>query len=186
MCFWHLMNKCDIFDKLFKGIKKYVLKNNANFQILTWFKHNNLNSTERSKHENLSISMISLFFQDGFCTLNHSILHSGRGQQRFDNGWMWFAGFASFLLLFLFLRFPRSVEPPNFRAAQRFRKLVNLGNGLKSLSLCSVCCLLTKRNQINYLFSFFIFGLRALPSVIFYFFWMKLNCDWNSFFYIFI
>lgn len=88
-------------------------------------------------------------------------------------------GFCVFLTFVSFLRFPRSVEPPNFRAAQRFRKLVNLGNGLQSLSLCSVCCLLTKRNQIYYLFSFFIFGLRALPSVIFFFLdeiklWLKL------------
>lgn len=108
--------------------------------------------------------------------LNRSILHSGRGQ-RFDNGWMWFAGFASFLLLFLFLRFPRSVEPPNFRAAQRFRKLVNLGNGLQSLSLCSVCCLLTKRNQINYLASLFL-GYVLYPQFFFFLdeikLWLKL------------
>lgn len=122
----------------------------------------------------------SVFSYEGFCTMNHSILHSGRGQ-RFDNGWMWFVGFASFLLLFLFLRFPRSVEPPNFRAAQRFRKLVNLGNGLKSLSRCAQCfvCSQKKKNQTNYLFSFFIFGLRMCFTLSFFFLLMKLNFDWN-------
>lgn len=122
----------------------------------------------------------SVFSYEGFCTMNHSILHSGRGQ-RFDNGWMWFAGFASFLLLFLFLRFPRSVEPPNFRAAQRFRKLVNLGNGLKSLSRCAQCFVCSQKKRIKpiiYLASLFLGYVCALPSV-FFFLLMKLNFDWN-------